>query len=341
MTGDFLLHEGLWETARIDAARTGRGGRDGMDFRPVIADMRPVIAGADLAICHLETPLAPHGGPYAGYPLFAAPPAILPALRWSGYDACTTASNHSLDQGFRGLTRTLRYLHAARLQHAGTAATRREARRPVLLDAGKVTVGLISATYGTNGLPRPAGKPWSVPLLDVGRIRAAAARARAAGADVVLTALHWGLEYHHAPTDRQVALARRLTRTADVDFVYGHHAHVVQPYDKVNGTWVVYGLGNAVAQQSTAVKGVYDGVTCRVTFSERIDGSFAVSRLEYLPTMMTPFDGVHPMRWVNVHDSLADPHWARIRPALRATKTRVRQVVGSLGAFEDGVTAGR
>ena len=312
-----------------------------MDFRPLLADMKPVMARADLALCHLETPLAPYGGPYAGYPLFAAPPAILPALRWAGYDACTTASNHSLDSGFEGLTRTLRYLQAAGLEHAGTAATRRESRRPVLVEAGDVTVGLISATYGTNGLPLPAGKPWSVPLIDVEDIRRSAARARQAGADVVLVALHWGLEYQHSPTAEQVAIARRLTRTADVDLIYGHHAHVVQPYDKVNGTWVVYGLGNAVAQQSTSVEGVYDGVTCRVTFSERADGSFEVSRLEYLPTMVTPFDGVHPMRWLNVRDSAADPRWAALHPQLRATGTRVRQVVGSLGAFEDGVTAGR
>ena len=50
--------------AEIDAARTGRGVRD---FRPLLANMRPVVRGADLAICHMETPLAPQGGPFAGY----------------------------------------------------------------------------------------------------------------------------------------------------------------------------------------------------------------------------------------------------------------------------------
>jgi hypothetical protein len=76
--GDMLLHEGLWQTARRDAERTGRGT---MDFRPVLADMRPVVRSADLAICHLETPLARRGGPYSGYPVFSVPPQILPALK--------------------------------------------------------------------------------------------------------------------------------------------------------------------------------------------------------------------------------------------------------------------
>jgi poly-gamma-glutamate capsule biosynthesis protein CapA/YwtB (metallophosphatase superfamily) len=341
MNGDMLLHEGLWASARKDADRTGRKGREGMDYRPILADMKPVVSGADLAICHLETPVAPVGGPYSGYPLFSVPSSLLPALKWEGYDACTTASNHSVDQGFEGLKRTLDDLDRVGIAHAGTAETRAASRRPLLLEAGDVTVGLISATYGTNGLPLPEGKPWSVPLINTDRIEAMAHRARDRGADVVLVALHWGLEYQHAPTSDQEAIAAELTRSPYIDLVYGHHAHVVQPYDLVKGTWVVYGLGNAVAQQDTAVEGVYDGNTCRVTFTERPDGSFRVTRLEYIPTMITHYDGVHPMRWLNVARALTEPRYAGLRPALRATQQRVREVVGSLGAFRHSVTEGQ
>ncbi|HEY7044957.1 MAG TPA: CapA family protein [Nocardioidaceae bacterium] len=339
MNGDMLLHEGLWESAQIDAARTGRG-PDGMDFRPILADMRGVVSGADLAVCHLETPLAPHGGPYSGYPVFSVPPAILPALKWEGYDACTTASNHSLDQGFDGLKRTIDDFDRIGLAHAGTAETQKASRQPLLLEVKGVKVALISATYGTNGIPLPADEPWSVPLINPDRIERLAHRARSEGAEIVLVALHWGLEYMHAPTSDQIAIADELTQSPDIDFVYGHHAHVVQPYDRIHGTWVVYGLGNAVAQQDTAVEGVYDGNTCRVTFTEQPDGSFKVSRLEYIPTMITPFDGVHPMRWLNVPKDIHDPAYAGLRPELEATQGRVRTVVGSLGAFKHGVTEG-
>lgn len=331
MSGDVLLHEGLWSTARIDAARTGRGS---MDFRPLLADMRPVIQGADLAICHLETPLAPPGGPFQGYPVFSAPPAIVPALKWEGYDACTTASNHSLDTGFAGLTRTLDDLHRAGIATAGTAATKAAAGQPLVLDAHGVRVGLIAATYGTNGLPLPEGKHWSVSLIDVARIKTLAARARAAGAEVVLVALHWGQEYAHAPTAYQESVAARLTRSADVDLVYGHHAHVVQPYDKVNGTWVLYGLGNSVAQQDPGIEGVFDGNTARVTFTERPDHTFGVSRLEFVPTMITHWIPGTPMRLLDVRRHPGEPGAAA---ALR----RVRAAVGSLGAFRRGVTLGR
>jgi len=219
MNGDVLLHDGLWTTAEIDATRTGRGD---MDFRPLLADLRSLVSGADLAVCHLETPLAPRGGPYASYPVFSVPPAIVPALRWVGYDACTTASNHSIDQGFDGLTRTLDYLDAAGIEHAGTAATRRASRNPLVMDVNGVGVGIVSATYGTNGIPLPSDQPWSVPLIDIATIKRKAARARIEGADIVMVALHWGLEYLHDPTDEQVAVADQLTRSPDIDFVYGH-----------------------------------------------------------------------------------------------------------------------
>ena len=62
----------------------------------------------------VETPLAPDGGPFSGYPEFSVPPQVLPALVAAGYDACSTASNHTLDQGTAGVNRTLDDLDAAR-----------------------------------------------------------------------------------------------------------------------------------------------------------------------------------------------------------------------------------
>lgn len=104
MNGDLLWHNTLWYGAREDAQRRGHGG---YDFAPLLAGMQPVIASADLAICHQEVPLAKPGGPYRNFPLFAVPPQVVKAIAATGYDVCTTASNHAVDQGFAGLKRTL------------------------------------------------------------------------------------------------------------------------------------------------------------------------------------------------------------------------------------------
>ena len=119
LTGDVLVHTGVWQTAERDAAAQGE---TVPDFAPMFADLEPLIAPADLAICHLETPVSRPGGPYLNYPLFSAPPSVLDGLVDTGYDACTTASNHSVDTGFKGLVRTIDALDARGLAHTGTYA---------------------------------------------------------------------------------------------------------------------------------------------------------------------------------------------------------------------------
>jgi poly-gamma-glutamate capsule biosynthesis protein CapA/YwtB (metallophosphatase superfamily) len=340
MSGDVLLHEGLWATARNDARREGRRG---MDFRRILAGMRPDIAGADLAICHLETPLAPKGGPYSGYPVFAVPPAIVPALAWAGYDACTTASNHTLDQGFEGLRRTLRLLDAYGLAHAGSASTKADAKQPLLLDANGVRVALISETYGTNGIPIPSEQPWSVPIIDVQTIEHRAQLARQEGAQVVIVALHWGDEYVHQPSAYQTDIARQLAQDDDIDLIYGHHAHVVQPFDRIHGTWVAYGLGNAVAQQETDMIGVWEGITARFTFTERPGGRFAVTRTAFIPTFISSYQPANPrMRWLNIPESLDDNSISDDeKQQMRAALTRIKADVNMLHARSFGLMMGR
>ena len=67
-SGDLLIHGPL-------AARAlANGGGRRYDFRPMFGSVRARIAGADLALCHLETPLVP--GPVQGYPSFRTPPAL-------------------------------------------------------------------------------------------------------------------------------------------------------------------------------------------------------------------------------------------------------------------------
>lgn len=324
VTGDVLVHDNVWASAARAA-----GGR-GFDFRPMLASLRPTLSSVDLALCHLETPLAPAGGPYSDYPLFAAPPAVVPALAWVGYDGCSTASNHSVDQGFAGLTRTLDVLDAAGLAHTGTARTAAESRTPVLLDEHGIRIAWLSYSYGTNGMPVDAGRPWSVHLIDVPRILSDAHRARARGADAVVVALHWGDEYAHTPSAYQVDVAERLTRSEDVTLIYGHHAHVTQPIRKVNGTWVIYGLGNLLAGQGTTAPGVDHGLVGLVTLRQRGDGPVRVLPPTYRPTHIDYADPRGEFRVYDVRRELATP--GRLDPAtraeLRASLAQTAAVVG-------------
>ncbi|MFF2780678.1 CapA family protein [Streptomyces sp. NPDC058052] len=336
-SGDVLPHDSIIRRAAADAGDSG-----GYDFRPMLAGARPVVSRADVAICHMETVYGEEGGPYTGYPAFKSPPEVATALKATGYDSCSTASNHTLDDGAAGLGRTLDALDAAGVKHAGSARTAAEAARPTLLRAGGATVAQLAYTYDTNGYPLPAGQPWAVNVLDEEKVIADARAARAAGADVVVVSVHWGSEWQTAPDDRQLSLARSLTasRTGgrpDIDLIIGTHAHVPQAYEKVNGTWVIYGMGDQIAGDMINHEGVFDprgnqSSIGRFTFAppKKPGARWEVTRAEFMPQW---FDTARGRVVDLVSADASDPRHAEIRET-------IRQVVLGRGADKDGLTLG-
>jgi poly-gamma-glutamate synthesis protein (capsule biosynthesis protein) len=123
---------------------------------------------------------------------------------------------------------------------------------PTVFDVDGVTVAHLSYTWSYNGLSLPEGQEWRSALIDPDRIVADARRARDLGAQVVIVSLHWGAEGVHAPTTYQREIADAITAPGVIDLVVGHHAHVLQPIEQVNGTWVLFGLGNVLSNLPTS-----------------------------------------------------------------------------------------
>jgi poly-gamma-glutamate capsule biosynthesis protein CapA/YwtB (metallophosphatase superfamily) len=319
-SGDVLAHRSVQERARAYGLHSGRR----FDFQPMFAAIRPLVAAADLAVCHLETPLSASGRHLSGYPRFNVPSQLAAAIRGAGYDACSTASNHAMDQGARGLAGTLAVLDGAGLGHAGTARSPREAR-PRILTVRRARVAVLSYTYGLNGFRLPRGRPWLVNLLSPARVLADARAARRAGSQFTVVFLHWGQEYRSAPTPAQRTLARRLLADPSVDLLVGHHAHVVQPIRRVNGKWVAFGLGNSLSAQSAACcpAGTQDGVLLRVSVVARA-GRLVVGRLGYVPTWVEhPSYRILPVARALARRSASPATRAMLRASLRRTTTAV------------------
>jgi poly-gamma-glutamate synthesis protein (capsule biosynthesis protein) len=320
VTGDVLLHESVYRTA-LAAGGDGEAG-----FAAMLAPVRDLVADADLALCHLEVPLSRDGTGLAGYPAFRAPPGIAAALAGVGYDGCSTASNHALDRGPDGVVETLDVLDGAGLGHAGTARSPAEAATPQLYEVNGVTVGHVSATYGLNGLAVPADRPWLVRLDEpLDGVLADAAAARAAGADVVVASMHWGAEYRTEPTVTQREQARRLVDSPDVDVVVGHHAHVVQPVERVGDEVVVYGLGNFLSGQGGRhTAGTQDGVVVHLDLEVDRAGA-RVADVRFTPTWVEPGS----YRVLSVVPVLASGDLPQRRGALEASLARTTAAVGS------------
>jgi poly-gamma-glutamate synthesis protein (capsule biosynthesis protein) len=289
-SGDILLHTPVQASARANA-----GGK-GFDFNPMFDDVRPVLSSADLAICHLETPLSGDDTHLSGFPTFNVPHEIAPALAGAGFKACDSSSNHAVDQGLRGVKDTLDALDAAGLGHTGGARSEAEAAMPPIYDVKGVKVGHLAYTFSYNGNPVPKDAPWMARYLwttvGEGQILADAQALKARGAEFVIVSMHWGAEYGLAVDPGVVKLAHDLLASPDIDLVLGDHGHVPQACEKVGGKYVEYDMGNFLSNQSpqtdrTLPADTQDGVILLFEVQELTPGRFGVTQLRFVPTFVT------------------------------------------------------
>jgi len=291
VSGDILPHSRLWQGAKRNAIANGIVDKDGdgYDFRPMFALVKPILSSIDLAICHLETPIAPEDEELSTFPFFGVPSEITDALAYAGFDRCSTASNHAMDRGIRGIDATLNALDRVGISHTGMARTPDEIN-PKLIYVSGIAISHMSYTFSYNGLPAANGETWRSALIDTDRILNDVRQARKLGAQVVLLSMHWGNERESAPSSYQTKIADAITKSGEVDLIIGSHAHVLQPINMVNGTWVIYGLGNFLSDMPTTPKdppwpaSTQDGAIVTTKIAVAADGEVIVAKPVVIPT---------------------------------------------------------
>ena len=282
-TGDIISHGAVAERADANVAA-------GWDYSEMFRRVRPVLAGADLALCHLESPLSMDDEDLSFSGTFRVPSSLADAIAGAGYDGCSLASNHALDSGRSSVDATLHHLRRVGLGTAGMADTP-EAAGPAWYEPGGIRVAHLSYTDLMNGRDLPTDPPWLVGHLDPAGVEADVAAAVADGAEFVVVSLHWGEEYRVQPTDRQAMLVDRLLAMPDLDLVLGHHAHVVQPVVRRDGKAAVIGLGNFLTNQpgdeenpcSACPPSTQDGFIAWFAVADGADGPRVVDA-GYVPT---------------------------------------------------------
>lgn len=258
------------------------------------------LAGADLAVANLETPLllpdrradclarrSAAARPRAV--TLVAHPDLARRLAAVGLDALSLANNHALDCGPRALLDTVEHLRRADVAALGVHADG-PPLQPHRLRLAGVTVSLFAATDRRGRRLAPAAARR---LIDGGSFawleqtlpaRVAHERERGA-ADVVLVSLHWGQELAPAPSARQRRLARRLV-AAGAQAVLGHHPHTVQPVEALPTGVVAYSLGNLLFDQRASSAAV--GALAELRLAQQPEGGWLVTRVELLPLRVRP-----------------------------------------------------
>jgi poly-gamma-glutamate synthesis protein (capsule biosynthesis protein) len=238
--------------------------------------------------------------------LYGVPAEVAAGLAFAGYDRCSTASNHTMDRGVAGIDATVVALEASGIGQSGMARTAEEATPPII-EVNGVRVAHLSYTFGFNGRRLPADQPWRSNVIDPQAIIAAAADARLRGAEVVIVSLHWGGEGSSRVTPFQRSIAEAVTASGAVDLIVGHHAHVIQPIEQINGRWVVFGLGNILSNLGAdpdwpASSG--DGVIVTVGITVDAAGAVTVEQPSAVPTWV---DDQHGFVIRDVQHDIAEP----------------------------------
>ena len=140
-----------------------------------------------------------------------------------------------------------------------------------------------------------------------------------------------------AADEGQLGLARQLLATPEIDLIVGHHAHVVQPFERIGDKWVAYGLGNLTARfPDGSPENTQDSVVPRFTFTRSEDGSWRVTDVEVVPAFM---EYRPEARVVNLPVALAQPGLdAERRDRYARALERITGYVDQRGAADSGLT---
>lgn len=229
---------------------------------------------ADIAFVNLENPVI-EDCPRIEDPTnltFCTTPEIAESLVYAGIDVVTLANNHSRDYGDNGLNETVRQLNRLGVESAGI-------NNLVVKEKGGTKFGFAGLEFVTR-----SDEEEDYEMI----------RQFSEDVDVLIVGVHWGTEYRIEPNYYQKRQARRLVE-AGADTIVGHHPHVVQPKEMIDGVPVYFSLGNLVFDQmwektrrGLMVRQVYEG-------SSLVSNKLIETEMENVgqPKLVNPYNRKH------------------------------------------------
>lgn len=257
MAGDNLINDKLYNTAKND---------DGSyDFKPMYSYIKDILKDYDLAYYNQETILGGSEIGVSSYPAFNSPYEVGDATIDAGFNLVSLATNHTLDRGEKAIINSLNYWNSkSDILTSGSYLSNSDRNKVNIKEVNNITYTMLNYTYGTNGIKVPEGEEYLVNIWpctgndpdndtkyqeykkivkeDILRVRDKV--------DLLIVAMHFGVEYTHNPTNYQIDMAEFLS-SLGVDIIIGTHPHVIMPITYIKDTLVIYSLGNFLSAQDT------------------------------------------------------------------------------------------
>jgi poly-gamma-glutamate synthesis protein (capsule biosynthesis protein) len=252
MVGDNLIHDSIYQEASKNV------GDNVYDFKPIYEEIKSIVKDYDIAYYNQETILGGSEIGVSSYPSFNSPYEVGDAMIDAGFNLVSLATNHTLDRGEQAILNSRKYWNnQTNVLAVGSYSAQEEKETIQIKEVNNIKYTMLNYTYGTNGISVPNGKDYLVNVWPVTgnnpntdksyqsykeQIKKDIEAVREK-VDVLIVAMHWGIEYENTPNAYQIDAAKYL-ESLGVDIIIGTHPHVVQPVDYINNTLVIYSLGN-------------------------------------------------------------------------------------------------
>ncbi|MGM8212474.1 CapA family protein [Virgibacillus sp. W0430] len=278
--GDMLIHKRVYDDAEV---------ANGYDFIPMLQEVEKYLNDSTITVANQETMIGGIDFGLSTYPAFNSPQEVGDALKEVGVNVVSLANNHTLDRGEDVIQSAIAHWETIDMMYVGAYKDEQDRNTVRIYHTEEdISVAFLAYTYGTNGIPIPEGKDFLVNLIDKEIMRADIENAQEK-ADVVILSLHFGNEYERFPSEEQKELVQ-FAADNGVHAVLGHHPHVLQPLEWVEGdngnqTLVAYSLGNFLSGQDKLYRQI--GGVLKFTIEQTIDGEEKTVQLKspaFLPT---------------------------------------------------------
>ena len=269
----------------------------GWNYNDSFEYVRRVTKDSDLAVGNLETLLA-SSWPYMIDEAYIEntnncnnPPRYLDAVKYGGFDAVVMSNNHNCDGGPRALLETIDQVDRYQFIHTGVFRNEDE-KRFFIADVNGIRIGFLSynsVKTGYNGKDASWSKSERDVLLNNFSYERAAKDVedlRKAGAEFVISYMHWGAKNYKTMTDIQIEEAQQMA-DAGADYIVGSNPHVLQPYDVLtskSGKKVpcAYSVGNFQSIMNQ-IEGNRDSVMLQLTLKKDMMGNVVIEENNYIP----------------------------------------------------------
>ena len=250
MVGDNLIHSSIYKDAS--------DGKGGYDFRKMYELVKPIVQKYDIAYYNQETVLGGKELGISDYPTFNSPQEVGDAMIDAGFNLVSLASNHTMDSGEQAILASRAYWDSkSDVLAVGSYSSAEDRAKERIVTKNNIRYTILNYTYGTNGIRVPSGKEYLVNVWPVtgnnpdtdkayqdykNQVKKDIEQVRDK-VDLLIVAMHWGVEYQDMPNRYQEDMASYLS-SLGVNIIIGTHPHVIQPVTWINQTLVIYSLGN-------------------------------------------------------------------------------------------------